>query len=144
MAQVEVHQGHPYPRYFVHWKTGQGELVEPFSFSTPIISEGAVTEFIELLPGGFLLLRKGYVWDFGSGAWDTPDIVYASLAHDAFYELMELGLLSKSYRKRVDRYFRRTLKDSNTRTFRRTYLYIAVRLFYPIARRFRMWRKSDE
>jgi len=143
MAQVEVKPSHPYPQYFVHWKTGTGELVKPFSFSTPIESQGASTDFIELLPDGFLLLRKGYVWDFGSGAWDTPDIVYASLAHDAFYELMELGLLPKSYRKKVDRYFRQILKDSNTRTLRRTYVYLAVRFLYPIVRRFRMWRGSE-
>ena len=120
----------PYPQYGVHWKTGVGELIEDFTFHTAIDGASAQTEHIVLRTDGFLKLRKGYVWDFGSGpAVDTPDMVYASLAHDAFYELMERDLISRKLRKRVDQYFRKLLKSAGMPWWRRAWVYAAVRVF---------------
>lgn len=123
-----------YPQYTVHWKTGQGELSLNFSFQTPIRSTGSEGhDFIRLTNGGILELRKGYVWDFGSGpAIDTPDMVYASLAHDAFYELMDLKMLPWSYRKQVDQYFEKLLKEAGMGWLRRRWVYMGVRIGYPI------------
>ena len=84
------------------------------------------------------MLRTGYLWDFGSGpAIDTPDMVYASLAHDAFYELMQKDLLPWDCRKAVDRYFKRLLKQAGMGRLRRQWVYLGVRLGYPLTQLFK-------
>lgn len=131
-----------YPDYFVHWKTGQGELRSSFEQHTPIKGYTRETGFIRLHPNGRLFLREGFVWDFGSGpAVDTPAMVWASLAHDAFYELMKLELLPWSERKRVDRFLRQQLRAAGASWFRAWYVYWAVRLGYPLAKVF--WKRES-
>jgi len=127
-----------YPRYRVHWKTGHGELLEEYTFLTPICSAFSVsTRHISLNRNGELYLAPGYVWDFGSGpAVDTPDMVLASLAHDAFYELMVLGHLPWTNRKKVDRYFLQLLKSFNMPWWRRAWVYLGVRVGYPVLKFF--------
>jgi len=127
-----------YPHYSVHWKTGTGTLLSEFVFPTSITG---FTEdqhsFITLETIGTLTLAAGFVWDFGSGpAIDTPDMVYASLAHDALYELMQLGLLPWSQRKEADQYFKRLLKQVGMGWMRRQWVYAGVRVGYPIGKFF--------
>lgn len=122
-----------YPDYIVHWKTGVGQLQDLMAYATPIRGEKAETSHITLSPTGGLYLKTGYVWDFGSGpAIDTPDMVYASLAHDALYELMVLEKLSWDYRKAADDYFIELCKSAGMPAWRRFYVYVAVRVGYPI------------
>jgi hypothetical protein len=127
---------HAYPIYTVHWKTGHGELIRDFTYiETPIVGYDLLTDKISLSDNGTLHLATGYVWDFGSGpAIDTPDMVYGSLAHDAFYELMVLGLLPWSERRTVDKYFKRLLKDTRMGWLRRQWVYLGVRVGYPVMR----------
>lgn len=133
-----------YPQYAVHWKTGHGFLTDDFEFKTPITGHTVKTLFIDLRKDGTLKLALGYVWDFGSGpAIDTPDMVYASLAHDPFYELMLRDLLPWSLRKKVDQYFKKLLKKAGMGWLRRQWVYGAVRYLYPISRRFGS-RKAKE
>ena len=61
------------------------------------------TDFVELTKNGWLLIRKGFVWDGPSGpTFDTPDSMRGSLIHDALYMLMRLGLLPQKCRHRSD------------------------------------------
>lgn len=123
-----------YPQYKVHWKTGHGELVRDFAYHTPIGGHQVSTHQIRLAHTGDLLLKAGYLWDFGSGpAVDTPDMVYASLCHDAFYELMARELIPWELRKRVDLHFRDLLRLAGMGWARRQWVYYGVRLGYPIA-----------
>ena len=127
-----------YPQYTIHWKSGEGTLVEGMTYATTIFGHKATTPHIELLDNGYLHLAVGYVWDFGSGpAIDTPDMVYASLAHDAFYELMQKDLLPWSLRKDVDKYFKRLLEDAGMGWLRRQWVYLGVRWGYPITQWFK-------
>jgi hypothetical protein len=128
-----------YPDYEVHWKTGEGCLRADFKFNTPVTDQIVNRHgYIDLDPDGVLHLAEGYVWDFGSGpAIDTPDMVYASLAHDAFYELMQLNMIPWSLRKQVDRYFKRLLKEAGMGKLRRQWVYLGVRLGYPISQLFK-------
>lgn len=65
----------------------KGVLLSDMWIDTPItgytISTG-VSPYASLDEYGALLLHKGFVWDFGSGAIDTPAMVRASAVHDAF------------------------------------------------------------
>ena len=127
-----------FPQYTVHWKSGQGELTNPAKYATTVQGWEAVTPHITLSNNGHLYLERGYVWDFGSGpAIDTPDMVYASLAHDAFYELMQKGLLPWDCRKAVDKYFKRLLKQAGMGKMRRQWVYLGVRWGYPLSQLFK-------
>ena len=76
--------------------------------STSIIpKEDIDTEFIKLDRMGNLYIKKGYAWDGATGAIDTPSIIHASLPHDAFCQLANMGLLPKSSRKKADKLFRK-------------------------------------
>lgn len=124
-----------YPLHTVHWKTRTGELVGAFTAFTNITNYTATTPWIQLHKDGRLDLAKGYQWDFGSGpAIDTPEMIKASLVHDAFYELMNLGEIPWDVRRPADRLLRDMLRDSGTGLLRSTWVYLGVRLGYPILR----------
>ena len=120
----------------------KGRLNANYTFKhTPIRGYGvALTRPPEdkcvLSPNGNLVIHKGFVWDFASGAIDTPDMVKASLAHDALCRLVDSGALPKSEQKNADRYFRQVLKESGTSWFRRWYAYAAVRIYQYFNRGF--------
>jgi hypothetical protein len=63
----------------------------------------------ELFATGLLLVYPDTTWDFGTGAIDTPDVVRASLAHDMFCHLTDLGLIPWKCRALADRYYRELL-----------------------------------
>lgn len=84
----------------------------------------------QLREDGTLILYPGFTWDFGSGpAIDTPDVVIASLCHDALGWLIENKKLPNKYRKVSDRLYRELLKENGTGFFRRWYHYLAVRAY---------------
>jgi hypothetical protein len=69
------------------------------------------TFFIKLLPGGQLLIKKGYAWDGPSGpTYDTENSMTASLLHDALYQLMREEYISPATRSIADKLLDRILK----------------------------------
>jgi len=87
--------------------------------------------FIWLLAdNGALVISKSYAWDGPSGPTiDTPDFMRASLVHDAMYQLMREGYISKDYRKRADDMFFKILRQDKMPWIRAAYSWLAVRLF---------------
>ena len=66
------------------------------------LPKAIVTEWL-VLKDGWLTITRGYAWDGPSGpTFDTPDSLRGSLVHDALYQLMRLGLLSREYRQAAD------------------------------------------
>lgn len=121
-----------YPDYTM-LQPGNYRLEEDMLYDTPIMGYSAGVGFIVLHSDGSLLIMSGYHWDMGSGpAIDTPDMVYASLAHDAFYDLMKMGKLPWKCRKKVDKYFKRCLKDAGMGWLRRQWCYYGVRIGYAL------------
>lgn len=79
---------------------------------------------------GVLNISKDYAWDGPSGPTiDTPDFMRASLVHDALYQLMDEGYLSKEFRKQADDLFFKILREDKMPWFRAAYSWLAVRLF---------------
>lgn len=121
----------------------KGRLMSSETFKhTPIRGYGvAITgdpkNKCHLSPNGNLVVSKGFEWDFASGAVDTPDMVKASLAHDALCVLIDKGKLPAKEQKNADRYFRQVLKESGTSWFRRWYSYAAVRIYQYFNRKFK-------
>lgn len=103
--------------------------------ATPIHGHYISLKNATLHRDGSLYIISGFVWDLGSGpAVNTPSMVYGSLAHDAFYDMMNADALPWKKRKAVDKYFRYLLKKFGMGFFRRQWVYAGVRYGYPIWR----------
>ena len=88
----------------------RGMLLETVCFGTEIRGHAGEIEHCCLMSDGRLYVRSGFVWDFGSGAIDTPAMVRASLAHDALCILTNARAVPWKVRKQGDRLFRVLLK----------------------------------
>jgi hypothetical protein len=84
------------------------ELAASEHFQTSILGcNVAVGDFLYLIPDGTLGVGTGYAWDGASGISDSKITRKASLPHDALYQLMRLGLLSREqHRLAADNLFR--------------------------------------
>lgn len=69
------------------------------------------TEFIFLETDGTMTVKRGYAWDGATGAIDRKSNRRASCGHDAMYQLMRLGLISKGNWKRADDDYCRWMKE---------------------------------
>ena len=68
-------------------------LEEQYSAMTGIIGYEAETPLIKLTLIGKLTIKYGYGFDPSGPTIDTKSALRGSLEHDAFYELMRLGLI---------------------------------------------------
>jgi hypothetical protein len=86
------------------------------------------TEYISLR-NGYLYIRQGYAWDGASGlTYDSKNTIQGSLAHDALYQLMRMGLLPFRYWKKADIELKRICKDDGMSSFRAWYWIMALAL----------------
>ena len=120
------------PRYDL-LDSDRARITEEYVFKTTVKGYSAEWdepgEQCELRSYGLLIIKPGFVYDFASGAIDTPDMVVASLAHDALCRLTDRGLIPWEARAKSDKYFRQLLKQLGTPFFRRWYAYLAVRAY---------------
>jgi hypothetical protein len=59
--------------------------------------------FVHLSGDGCLTIKCFYGWDGASGpTLDTPSTMFASLVHDALYQLLREGKLPPEYREKAD------------------------------------------
>ncbi|MHB9070468.1 MAG: hypothetical protein ACYC54_08860 [Sedimentisphaerales bacterium] len=84
------------------------ELAETISIQTGILGCNVeIPKFVRLTPDGILTVFAGYAWDGASGIPDSKITRTASLIHDALYQLIREGLLSREkYRIVADNIFR--------------------------------------
>jgi len=109
------------------------ELTSSCLRQTPIRGYNATIPLATLREDGQLSIEAGFHYDFGSGpALDTPAMVYASLAHDCFYLMMQAGQLPWDCRKDVDKFFREQLLEAGMHPIRAWWCYWGVRLGYPV------------
>ena len=107
----------------------KGELAQNYTIKTPIEGFSADTGFLYLMSTGLLTIHKGYVWDFGTGAVDTPAVLVASLVHDALCELIAKGELPKSVRKDADKYYKWLLTEAGMSRIRVFWQYYGIRTY---------------
>jgi len=109
------------------------ELTEIYKCQTPIVGHIASIPHVLLSDDGLLMVTAGYHYDFGSGpAVDTPAMIYASLAHDCFYDLMKADELPWDARPGADKFFRAQLLEAGMNPLRAWWCYWGVRIGYPI------------
>jgi len=90
----------------IKYKSGyKYQLVETYCVQIPIRPKNNIeTEYISLAKSGLLIIREGYAWDGPSGPTiDTKTFMRGSSVHDALYQLMREGLLSRRHRNDVDK-----------------------------------------
>jgi len=73
-------------------------LTEDLRIQTPILGfEIRINDVIFLSRSGWLILKKGFLWNGASGPTiDTETSMRGSAFHDALYQLMALGLIPYS------------------------------------------------
>lgn len=108
------------------------QLAETERYQSDIMPVGmlADTDWLALDGEGLLTIRAGYAWDGASGpVIHTPENMRASLIHDAYYQLIRLGLVHFAYREAADRVYRRVCLEDGMSEERAESHYIALRLF---------------
>jgi hypothetical protein len=107
------------------------QLAENYEIQTGIFPATEVrTDFIDMDRNGRLLIRKGYAWDGASSiAIDTPAFMRGSLVHDALYQLIAEGLLTKGQRKAADELLAHVCYEDGMGNIRSWYVLKAVRAF---------------
>lgn len=112
----------PHIETFKRGGTTWGRLLEDFTYKTPITGydkEIKLRNFhCKLTKDGTLKVFCLSEWDFGSFAIDTPAMVYASLAHDAFCHMTNWLLLPWEVRFQADKYFWQCLTEAGATTSR--------------------------
>ncbi len=71
----------------------------------PGVSVGATHEFIRI-HGGFMVVESYYAWNGANVVPDSPDLMRASLFHDALYQLIREKHLGMKWRKYADQLLR--------------------------------------
>ena len=89
-----------------------------------------IVGFLELRMDGLLIIYKGYCWDGPSGPTiDTKAFIWASLPHDALYQMIRLGLLTVEDKPYADRLLRQMCLQGKMCKFRAWYVYKSVDKF---------------
>ena len=89
-----------------------------------------VHPFFILRSDGLLIVLAGYAWDGPSGpAPDSKWAMLASLFHDALYQMMRMGLLSRRFKPHADWIYFEVLVRSGAPEHAALLHHDAVRLF---------------
>lgn len=95
-------------RKFIEYKAGfKYQLHKTYVQDTAIYpSEPVKTRYISLSMEGKLHIHYGYAYDGPSGPTiDTKSSMRGALVHDAFYQLMRMGLLDRKWKAAIDKLF---------------------------------------
>lgn len=85
------------------WKYQVGEY---FRIQTGLLGVSIITEYVSLDSDGLLRIKVYYAWN-GSNWSSDKHAMIASLVHDALYQLMRLGMISRViFRKQADALYR--------------------------------------
>lgn len=105
----------------IKYRTGyKYQLAERYQIRIDIKpEEPIITEFINLDVNGLLTLEQGYASDGPSGITiDTKNSMRGAFVHDALYQLMRQGLLSKDHRPYIDELMRSIFLEDGMSKFR--------------------------
>lgn len=92
---------------FMEYTSGyKYQLSKDISFKIPSLEPfaGHKGYYLEILPEGILLIKKGYACDGASGPTiDTKSSMRGAFVHDSLYQLIRAGILPKSFRPVADK-----------------------------------------
>ena len=96
----------PLQTYIAYSRGYKYQLKMTAEFLIPLLVPyaGYTSEYVDILDGGVLVIRKGYAWDGASGITiDTRSSMRLSLVHDVLYQLIRLGVLPRSFKAIADK-----------------------------------------
>ena len=112
------------------WLRYKWRLDESYVYQTEIYHKAGDCGYVMLRTNGQLLIKCGYKWDGASGpTWDTPSCRRGALVHDALYQAMRDGGLSKSFKNYADRTLERICIEDGMHPARASMWRLAVRHF---------------
>jgi len=116
MKQIKYRSGYKY------------QLVETYSTKTAVYPVNNIhAKYLSLSTSGVLTIRSGYAWDGPSGpTFDTKTFMRGALVHDALYELMRQGYLSKTYRSAADNELKKICLEDGMCRLRAWYVHKGV------------------
>ena len=114
----------------IAYKSGyKHQLVLDYECSTSMLVDKAViTEYVTLTTNGSLFIKAGYAWDGATGFPDFKSVLRGSLIHDALYQLIRLGVLPASDRKKADEALRVACIEDGMSAFTARAIWAAVTL----------------
>ncbi len=122
-------------KHQIRYRSGyKYQLVDDYSVRLRLRpDENISTEFISLEKSlekdGFLRIKRGYAWDGPSGPTiDTKNFMRGSAIHDALYQLMRQGKLSKTYRAAIDMELKLICLEDGMSRIRAWWVHRGVRL----------------
>ncbi len=104
--------------------------VDEERYQTGILPDSPIrTDFLFMDMAGLLIIQPRYAWDGASGpTFDTPNTFFASLIHDALYQLMRSEHIDREkWRLRADVILYEILRDKGMMKIRAKLWYKAVR-----------------
>ncbi len=107
------------------------DLQETYKHHVPrLYGKDFINDYISLFQC-VLTIKKGYAWDGASGpTWDDKTNMRGSLVHDALYQIMREGGLSRvMYRKYADKLLIIICLEDGMNKLRAKIWYRAVRMF---------------
>jgi hypothetical protein len=107
------------------------QLSETYTIQTGITPEEDYSgRFITFSKSGVLTIKEGYAWDGPSGpTFDTKNFMRGSLVHDALYQAIRLGVLSRSQRPYVDKLLRKICLEDGMSSIRSWWVFKGVSWF---------------
>lgn len=85
--------------------------------------------YVFLGTDGLLYIYKSYAWDGCTHAPDTDSNLLAGLVHDALYQLMQIGILDKSFKPDADDILRDVMVRQGSMLFIANIFHAAVQEF---------------
>jgi|SRR6478609_10010254 len=77
-------------------------LTDDLHLATSVHGVSCKTAYIQLWDDGRLILKTGYAWDGATCCPDVKEIMRGSAGHDALYQLISIGVLSRTIRIKAD------------------------------------------
>jgi hypothetical protein len=116
---------------YVEIRVYKYKTIDDYYNLTDIIPPSAIdTEFIKLDTDGLMSIKSGYSWDGPSGPTiDTKNFMTGSLVHDAFYQLIREGYLSREYGHKANVLLREMCLSAGMSSFRAWYVFKSVEAF---------------
>jgi hypothetical protein len=117
-----LHNRHSKSNNKIYYTRGYSyKLVKQFKIKVPI-RVNAESKFIHLRDGT-LTIDEGYTWDGPTGSPDLDKEMRASLVHDALYELVRNGHLSKDLIPEMNKIFEEIDLEDGDGGFRAEFMY---------------------
>lgn len=115
---------------YIKLKQYKYELSSDLKMNIGIYGFEVKHKFFTLDKDGNLVIFKSYKWDGVSGPMiDTKNSMIGGCVHDALYQMIRLGLLSKLLKSKMDEVMMELFKRCGMWEFRAEYAYYGVAVF---------------